>query len=81
MLMQDPSLEKDCDEKDLDHYDNYTNNNDENCYVGYNNTDCYNNNVGGVPFQGNENTVPYAVASVNEPHSAPGTAGYHYGGG
>lgn len=74
MLMQDPSLEKEECEKDFDNCDNYTNN-DENCYVDYN------NNVGGVPLQENENRVPYAVASVNEPHSAPGTAGYHYGGG
>lgn len=75
MRMQDPSLKK-----DYDYADNYTssNNDDENCY-GYDNGDAYSGGGDGL-LQGNENTVPYAVASVNE-HSAPATAGYHYGNG
>lgn len=75
MRMQDPAMEKDYD---YDTPDKYTNN-DENCY-GYDNADCYGSAGGGSGrLQGNENTVPYAVASVNEPSSAPATVGYHYG--
>ena len=66
-------------EKDYDYTDNYTPNNDENCY-GYDNANCYSGSGGGGGgrLQGSENTVPYAVASVNEP-PGPATAGYHCG--
>lgn len=73
MRMQDPAMEKDYDYTP----DKYTTNNDENCY-SYDNAECY-GSAGSGRLQGNENTVPYAVASVNEPSSAPATVGYHYG--
>lgn len=65
--------------KDYDCADNYTTRHkDEDCY-DYD-TNCYSSGGtgGGSRLQGNENAVPYAVASVNEP-SGPATAGYHYG--
>lgn len=79
MLMQDPSLEK-----EHDYADNATvTNKDENCY-GYDNANCYNSNDGGGGrLQVNENTVPYAVASVDNEPSGPATAVeyHHYGNG